>query len=38
MMSGMLNSLQRYFAAAVAPVFLNVILIGVLGLCLVRRP
>lgn len=31
MMSGMLNSLHRYFAAAVAPVFLNVILIGVLG-------
>lgn len=31
MMSGMLNSLRRYFAAAVAPVFLNVILIAVLG-------
>ena len=31
MMSGMLNSLHRYFAAAIAPVFLNVILIGVLG-------
>jgi len=31
MMSGMLNSLRRYFAAAVAPVFLNVILVGVLG-------
>ncbi len=31
MMSGMLNSLRRYFAAAIAPVFLNVILIGVLG-------
>ncbi|MDA4833544.1 lipid II flippase MurJ, partial [Enterobacter hormaechei] len=31
MMSGMLNSLHRYFAAAVAPVFLNVILIGVLA-------
>src|SRR5690606_19243918 len=31
MMSGMLNSLRRYFAAAVAPVFLNVILIGVLA-------
>ncbi len=30
MMSGMLNSLRRYFAAAVAPVFLNIILIGVL--------
>ncbi|HEY4192196.1 MAG TPA: murein biosynthesis integral membrane protein MurJ [Mesorhizobium sp.] len=30
MMAGMLNSLRRYFAAAVAPVFLNVILIGVL--------
>lgn len=31
MMAGMLNSLRRYFAAAVAPVFLNVILIAVLG-------
>jgi len=31
MMSGMLNSLRRYFAAAVAPVFLNIILVGVLG-------
>ncbi|MEZ5782951.1 MAG: murein biosynthesis integral membrane protein MurJ [Rhizobiaceae bacterium] len=31
MMSGMLNSLRKYFAAAVAPVFLNVILIGVLA-------
>ena len=31
MMSGMLNSLRRYFAAAVAPVFLNIILIAVLG-------
>lgn len=31
MMSGMLNSLRRYFAAAIAPVFLNIILIGVLG-------
>jgi putative peptidoglycan lipid II flippase len=31
MMSGILNSLHRYFAAAIAPVFLNVILIGVLG-------
>ncbi len=30
MMAGMLNSLRHYFAAAVAPVFLNVILIGVL--------
>ena len=30
MMAGMLNSLRRYFAAAVAPVFLNIILIGVL--------
>ncbi len=37
MMAGMLNSLRRYFAAAVAPVFLNIILIGVLGLCLVQR-
>ncbi|MCO5063721.1 MAG: murein biosynthesis integral membrane protein MurJ [Rhizobiaceae bacterium] len=31
MMSGMLNSLRRYFAAAVAPVFLNIILIAVLA-------
>ncbi len=31
MMSGMLNSLRRYFAAAVAPVFLNIILVGILG-------
>lgn len=31
MMGGMLNSLRRYFAAAVAPVFLNVILVAVLG-------
>ncbi|TKT82622.1 murein biosynthesis integral membrane protein MurJ [Aquamicrobium sp. LC103] len=31
MMAGMLNSLRRYFAAAVAPVFLNVILIAVLA-------
>ncbi|MGE3306675.1 MAG: murein biosynthesis integral membrane protein MurJ, partial [Rhizobiaceae bacterium] len=30
MMSGMLNSLRRYFAAAIAPVFLNIILLGVL--------
>ncbi|AGF74907.1 virulence factor [Bartonella australis AUST/NH1] len=31
MMGGMLNALQRYFAAAIAPVFLNIILIGVLA-------
>ena len=31
MMAGMLNSLRRYFAAAIAPVFLNVILIIVLA-------
>lgn len=31
MMSGILNSLHRYFAAAIAPVFLNLILIGVLA-------
>ncbi len=31
MMGGMLNSLHKYFAAAIAPVFLNIILIGVLG-------
>lgn len=30
MMSGMLNSLHKYFAAAIAPVFLNFILIGAL--------
>ncbi|EJF90342.1 murein biosynthesis integral membrane protein MurJ [Bartonella tamiae] len=30
MMAGMLNSLHRYFAAAIAPVFLNIILIAVL--------
>ena len=31
MMGGMLNSLHRYFAAAIAPIFLNIILIGVLA-------
>jgi putative peptidoglycan lipid II flippase len=31
MMAGMLNSLRRYFAAAIAPVFLNVILVAILG-------
>jgi len=31
MKAGMLNSLRRYFAAAIAPVFLNIILIGVLA-------
>jgi putative peptidoglycan lipid II flippase len=31
MMSGMLNSLRRYFAAAIAPAFLNIILIAVLA-------
>lgn len=30
MMSGMLNSLRKYFAAAIAPVFLNLILISIL--------
>ncbi|MCP1198915.1 murein biosynthesis integral membrane protein MurJ [Notoacmeibacter sp. MSK16QG-6] len=35
MMAGILNSLQRYFAAAIAPVFLNVILIAVLGTALI---
>ena len=38
MMSGMLNSLRRYFAAAIAPVFLNVILIAVARIRLVRGP
>ena len=32
MMAGMLNSLRRYFAAAIAPVFLNVILVTVLAI------
>lgn len=36
MMSGILNSLHRYFAAAIAPVFLNVILIGILAAALWR--
>lgn len=36
MMSGILNSLHRYFAAAIAPVFLNIILIGVLATALVK--
>lgn len=31
MLGGMLNSLHRYFAAAIAPIFLNIILIGVLA-------
>lgn len=31
MMAGMLNSLRQYFVAAIAPVFLNVILVGVLS-------
>jgi putative peptidoglycan lipid II flippase len=31
MMAGMLNSLRRYFAAAIAPVFLNVILVSILS-------
>ncbi|MBB1249297.1 murein biosynthesis integral membrane protein MurJ [Rhizobium sp. G21] len=31
MLSGMLNSLHHYFAAAIAPVFLNVMMIGALG-------
>ncbi|PWW00179.1 putative peptidoglycan lipid II flippase [Hoeflea marina] len=34
MMSGILNSLHKFFAAAIAPVFLNVILIGVLLLAM----
>ena len=34
MMSGILNSLHRYFAAAIAPVFLNVILIAILAIAL----
>jgi putative peptidoglycan lipid II flippase len=31
MLSGMLNSLHHFFAAAIAPVFLNVLMIGALG-------
>ena len=31
MMAGMLNSLRQYFVAAIAPVFLNVILVGILS-------
>ncbi|WP_455481761.1 murein biosynthesis integral membrane protein MurJ [Bartonella sp. B35(2025)] len=31
MMGGMLNALQHYFIAAIAPLFLNIILIGVLA-------
>ncbi|WP_375667954.1 MULTISPECIES: murein biosynthesis integral membrane protein MurJ [unclassified Bartonella] len=31
MMGGMLNALRRYFIAAIAPLFLNIILIGVLA-------
>ncbi len=31
LMAGMLNSLRRYFAAAIAPIFLNIILISVLA-------
>ena len=31
MMAGMLNSLRRYFVAAIAPVFLNVILVAILS-------
>ena len=38
MMSGMLNSLRRYFAAAVAPVFLNLDPDRRAGLCLVAGP
>lgn len=31
MLSGMLNSLHHYFAAAIAPIFLNIMMIGALG-------
>lgn len=34
MMSGMLNSLHHFFAAAVAPIFLNVVMIGALAYAL----
>ena len=37
MMGGMLNSLHRYFAAAIAPVFLNIILIGVLAVAWMKN-
>jgi putative peptidoglycan lipid II flippase len=36
MMSGILNSLHKYFAAAIAPVLLNVVLIGVLAWALLH--
>lgn len=36
MMSGILNSLHRYFAAAIAPVFLNIILIALLLASILR--
>lgn len=36
MMSGILNSLHRFFAAAIAPVFLNVILMAVLFMAILR--
>ncbi|WP_208436252.1 murein biosynthesis integral membrane protein MurJ [Bartonella phoceensis] len=31
MMGGMLNALRRYFVAAIAPLFLNILLIGILA-------
>ncbi len=31
MMSGMLNSLHHFFAAAIAPIFLNILMMGALG-------
>jgi putative peptidoglycan lipid II flippase len=38
MMSGILNSLQHYFIAAITPVLLNVVLTGVLLYALLERP
>ncbi len=38
MLSGMLNSLHHYFAAAVAPIFLNVVMIGASAMAFYDRP
>ncbi|WP_455476831.1 murein biosynthesis integral membrane protein MurJ [Bartonella sp. B41] len=37
MMGGMLNALQRYFVAAIAPLFLNIILIAILAYAWIYR-
>jgi putative peptidoglycan lipid II flippase len=36
MLSGILNALRRYFAAAFAPILLNIILVGVLAVAIAR--